>query len=287
MKVLITGGAGYLGCVVTRLLVNHVGFVTVVDTFMHRNYGILGLMRNRNLRVLRQDAFETDLQPYDCIINLAAIAGEVACKYAGSDEVLKQNYALPLHLADSLRDDQFMIQASTTAIWGDAGGEYIDYDEPMVSKAIGRYASSKLMADVLLADLPNVAIVRIPTLYGISPVMRKNILIHDLCEQAVRDRTIGIYGDIDARRPIGEVAEVAEKIEDIMRARIAGIYLLAAENTNKSFIASQIARVTGSRVLQVPGTDLVLQNHAVHDRNLKKYLSVHIERIVDAYRIML
>ena len=287
MNVLVTGGAGYLGCVVAQHLSNYIVPVTVVDTFMHRNYGILGLMRNRNLRVLRQDAYETDLQPYDCIINLAAIAGEVACMYAGSEEVLKQNYALPLHLADNLRDDQFMIQASTTAIWGDAGGEQIDCVEPIVSKAIGRYASSKLMADVLLADLPNVAIVRIPTLYGISPAMRKNILIHDLCEQAVRDGIIGIYGDIYARRPTGEVAEVAEKIFDIMKERIAGNYLLAAENPHKEFIANQIAVITGCRVLQVPGTDLVLQNHAVHDRNLKKYLNAHIEMIIDAYRIML
>lgn len=287
MNVLITGGAGYLGCVIAQHLSNYIGLVTVVDTFMHRNYGILGLMQNKHLRVLKQDAFKTDLEPYDCIINLAAIAGEVACIDACRDDVIRHNCRLPLRIADRIRDDQFMIHASTTAVYGDSFGDYIDDTEPESGVCPGLYAWSKREAEIGLEGRANVAIVRIPTLYGISPVMRKNILIHDMCEQAVRDGMIGIYGDIYARRPVGEVSEVAEKIFDIMKARIAGTHLLAAENTNKDFIANQIARVANCPIMKVPGEDLVLQDHAVHDRNLKKYLSAHIEGIVDAYRIML
>ena len=75
-NVLVTGGAGFLGGVVTKKLCEHVGKVTVVDTFRNRNYGIRSLMAYEHLQVLKEDAFDTHLAPYDYIINLAAVAGE-------------------------------------------------------------------------------------------------------------------------------------------------------------------------------------------------------------------
>ena len=221
------------------------------------------------------------------IINLAAIAGETACIGIPQDEVLRNNYQLPVHISDRLRPDQFMVQVSTTAVYGDLDGNNIDGVEAKVSNALGRYASSKLMADVLLLGLPNVAVVRIPTLYGISPVMRKNILIHDMCEQAVKHDEVVVFGDGDSVRPIGHVEAVAEELISIIRHREHGLHLLAAENMSKAQIARQIADSAGCEVMRADWMDLIKQDHYMEPPKLTGRLKDHVGRIIDTYRIML
>lgn len=286
MKVLVTGGAGYLGCVfVWRLLEAQFMDVTVVDTLEHNRSGILGLMRFKNLQVIQQDATDCEIDQYDFIVNLAAISGEPACrKY--KDRVLPVNVTLPLRLAKDMAEDQFLVHASTTAVYGDARGKYIDRMKPAPANKLGRYAGSKLLAETELSGRRNVAVVRIPTMYGLSPAMRPGMLIHDMCRQALDAGKVVLYGGVQTRRPIGHVEGVASALFEVMHKAQAGAHILAAENLTKAEIADRVARAAGVEVVLTLKPDLQVQDHAVQNTNLRRFLVPSLGRILQAYRMM-
>ena len=286
MKVLVTGGAGYLGCaLVWRLLEAEFMDVTVVDTLDHNRRGIVPMLRYKNLQFIQQDATDVEIDQYDFIVNLAAISGEPACrKY--KDRVLPVNVTLPLRLAKDMAEDQFLVQASSTAVWGDARGRYIDRMRPAPAHKLGRYAASKLLADVELVGRKNVAVVRIPTMFGVSPSMRSGMLIHDMCRQAVTMGKVVLYGNVQSRRPIGHVDGVASAIFEIMHKAQAGLHILAGENLTKMEIADRVAKAAGVEVVLEQRADLQVQDHAVQNTNLRRFLAPSLPRILQAYRMM-
>ena len=286
MKVLVTGGAGYLGCVfVWRLLEAEFMDVTVVDPLRHKRKGIAGLLRYKNLQFIQADAMEVEIDHYDFIVNLAALSGEPACR-RHKEMVLPLNVTLPLRLAKDMAEDQFLVQASTTAVYGDARGKYIDRMRPAPPQKLGRYAASKLLADVELIGRPNVAIVRIPTMFGVSPAMRTGMLIHDMCEQAITYGKVVLYGAVQSRRPIGHVDGVASAMFEIMHKAQAGIHILAGENLTKMEIADRVAKAAGVEVVLEQRQDMQVQDHAVQNTNLRRFLAPSLGRILQAYRML-
>lgn len=198
LRVLVTGGAGYLGSVLTRHLLNRGYHVTVLDSLIyHQNQtGLLQYCYHDNLGFVYGDARdEATLRPllarHDVIIPLAAIVGAPACD---RDPRLAESVNFgAIELLNRLRSPtQVVIYPSTNTGYGTTTGEvYCTEETPL--EPISFYGITKAQAEKLLHDSQNVISLRMATLFGVSQRMRLDLLVNNFTYRAVRDSFLVLY----------------------------------------------------------------------------------------------
>ena len=133
-KVLLTGGAGYIGSVLTELLLSKGYEVTVIDTFRFSENSLNHLISNENLFVLKMDVRAISkeiLNKQDFIIPLAAIVGAPACKMY-EEEALTINKNAVLTILNNISDKQKIIFPTTNSGYGTTSGDlYCDENTPL------------------------------------------------------------------------------------------------------------------------------------------------------------
>src|ERR1035438_4796317 len=132
MKVLVTGGAGYKGVVLSESLLQENHEVAIADNFMNGYDSILQLATNKNLDVLKVDVrliTQQQLSQYDVVFHLAAIVGMPACA-ANRFGAQSVNADATKRLVKVLHPDQRLIYASTTSFYGDSGAESVHGAQP-------------------------------------------------------------------------------------------------------------------------------------------------------------
>jgi nucleoside-diphosphate-sugar epimerase len=284
MRVLVTGGAGYVGCVLVEELVSRGHTVQVVDPAMHVDGELQSHLQSIGVGLARQRAETFVLfEEWDCFVNLAAVAGAWPCKLVPK-YAYETNALLPrrIQLQLSSRDQSFL-HVSTTAIFGDIGGQFIEYIQAVDNRET-LYTHSKQVGERRLLPSRNTMIVRLPTLYGLSPGMRPGLLIHDMIRGAVLDGAVTIYGNLDALRPLAHVADACGHLVDVMEGEWWGTYQGAAENMTKTNIAEQIAGVLGVPIVKRDASDLLHQDHRAGIRpGFRQKLINHITSIARHY----
>jgi len=198
LRVLVTGGAGYLGSVLTRHLLSRGYQVTVLDSLIyHQNQaGLFQYCYHENFEFVYGDARdEATLRPLmarlDVIIPLAAIVGAPACD---RDPRLAESVNVgAIELLNRLRSTmQLVIYPSTNSGYGTTSGEsYCTEETPL--EPISLYGSTKIRAERLLLDSQNVISLRMATLFGVSQRMRLDLLVNNFTYRAVRDRFLVLY----------------------------------------------------------------------------------------------
>ena len=210
MKVLVIGGAGYIGAILTELLLNRGDSVCCYDTL---NYGIAPLfpfLRNPRFDLVQGDlrdgeTLKRSLKDVDAICHLAAVVGYPACKqnpklaYEVNVEGTKM-----LNLARA--KDQLLVFAGTGSIYGIIEDGICTENTPSNPQSI--YGQTKLDAEKILLDSVNAVCYRLATAFGLSPALRLDLLINDFCYQAVRNRNLIIY-EAQARRSFIDVYDIA------------------------------------------------------------------------------
>ncbi len=198
--ILVTGGAGYIGSVLVRQLLEAGRPVRVLDRMLH----------GAHPRV-----HEEGLEGVDTVVHLAAIVGDKAC--AQDEELAVQtNWSATVALARRARASgvKRFVFASTCSVYGEGRDETLDEESP--AKPLSLYAETRWHAEQGILEVPRDSgfepvILRFGTVYGLSPRMRFDLAVNFLAQQAVREGTVSIFGG-SQWRPFVHVADIARGI---------------------------------------------------------------------------
>jgi len=195
-KILITGGAGYIGSVMTPLFLREGYKITILDNFKFRQNSLLDVCSNNDLTIVRGDVRNESLlkrlvADNDIIIPLAAIVGAPACQNE-FDEALAINQIQVAHIAKSLSKDQKIVFPVTNSGYGvGEQGVYCDENSPL--RPLSHYGKTKVEAEKILLDKGNAVTLRLATVFGTSPRMRMDLLVNDFVYRATKDRFIVLF----------------------------------------------------------------------------------------------
>lgn len=195
MKILVTGGAGYVGSALVPALLQNGYEVKVLDNLMYGGVGLLQCFSYKNFSFQKGDIRDENLiksllAGSDAVIHLAAITGYPACK---KNEKLAHevNFLGTQNIGKNLRPEQFIIFASTGSNYGTLSGKMCTEDTPLAP--LTTYGITKTLAEKFLLDNCNTVAYRFATGYGVSPRLRLDLLVHDLVYQALRTKNLVIY----------------------------------------------------------------------------------------------
>jgi nucleoside-diphosphate-sugar epimerase len=196
MKILITGGAGYLGSILTPHLLNLGHEVTVLDTLIYGQAPLLDHCVNEKFEFVYGDArdectLRRRLAKADCIIPLAALVGAPACKRdaVGATSTNRDAVALIARLRSS---SQRILFPTTNSGYG-IGQEGVACTEETPLRPISLYGTSKVEAEGILLDSGEAITFRLATVFGASPRMRLDLLVNDFVYRAVNDRAVVLF----------------------------------------------------------------------------------------------
>ena len=269
-KVLITGGAGYIGSVLTPLLLKEKFHVTVIDNLLYDQSSLLDNFVNENFNFIRGDVTNFSLlkdliNQNDIIIPLAAIVGAPACDlHPGTAKLV--NYDTSLEINTYLKDEHLLIYPNTNSGYGISNTKkYCDELSPL--NPISQYAKEKVEIEKLFLKRSNTITFRLATVFGMSLRMRTDLLVNDFVKKALLDSYITLF-EHNFRRNFIHVRDVANaflfaiKNNDKMKGNSFNIGLSEA-NLTKLELAKLIKK-------QLPKLEINLSDYAV-DKDKRDY----------------
>ena len=246
-KILITGGAGYIGSILTGKLLEDGYKVTVIDNLLYKQNSLLEYCFNPNFDFIYGDCrnenlIKENLKNTDIIIPLAAIVGFPACD---RDPLSAKTIIFDaIKLLNKLRSkNQKIIYPTTNSGYGATSGEvYCTEKTPL--HPVSLYGRLKADAEKLLLESENSIAFRLATVFGMSPRMRIDLLVNDFTYQAITNSSIILFQK-DFKRNFVHVRDVADcfaftiKNFDKMKGEIFNVGLNEA-NFSKEELALKI-----------------------------------------------
>jgi nucleoside-diphosphate-sugar epimerase len=248
MRILVTGGSGYVGSVLVPHLLSQGHKVRVFDNLMYGGRGLLPCFAYSGFdfvkgNVLEEAKLKQALKDTEAVIHLAAIVGYPACK---RDPRLAQEVNLEgTRLLERLRSkDQPILFASTGSNYGAVVGSLCTEDTPL--NPLSEYGTTKTAAERLLLDAGNTVCYRFATAFGVSPRMRFDLLVNDFVYQAKINKDLIIY-ERSFKRTFIHVRDMARAFAfalDNYAAMRDNVYNVGSEemNYNKEDVALLIKK---------------------------------------------
>jgi nucleoside-diphosphate-sugar epimerase len=246
MKVLVVGGAGYIGGAVTdALTAKNIPF-TVYDNLTYELHYL------KQVDFIRGDVQDTKLlgsilSAYTHVIWLAAIVGDGACDINPARTMLINNI-LVAWLSENFSGR--VIFTSTCSVYGANDGLV---DEQDVTNPLSLYAVTKLSAERYLERRGNSLIFRLGTAYGLSDTYsrpRMDLVVNQMAVSAATTGRLTLHGG-DQWRPMIHVRDIARTIVNNLDGAV-GIYNLATENLQMKTLADSCARITNCEIVVEP-----------------------------------
>lgn len=196
MKILVTGGAGYIGSVLVPELLKLNHEVIVIDNFMYNQTSLLDCCYNKNLEIIRGDARNKDLisrylKKTDAIFPLACIVGAPACD-KNPTAARNINYDAIKMILKLRRKDQIIIFPTSNSGYG-IGKKDIYCTEETPLNPISLYGRLKVEIEKEILKAGNSITLRLATVFGISPRMRLDLMVNDFTYRAVKDRFLVLF----------------------------------------------------------------------------------------------
>jgi nucleoside-diphosphate-sugar epimerase len=280
VKLLIAGGAGYVGSALIPKLLDRGYKVDVVDLFWFGNH------LPRQAGILNKDIFqlsEEDLEPYDQVIFLAGLSNDPMAEYSPSKNFV-YNAAAPSYLAYMAKKAKVKryVYASSCSVYGYTENELYDETRPVSSSY--PYGISKLQGEQAALQLADenfsVIALRKGTISGYSPRMRFDLIINTMFRNAMRDRTITINNP-SIWRPLLSIQDAATAYTRAIEAndRISGVFNVASGN----YTVGEVGDLVKAAIEERMGISIHLvikhiqdvRNYKVSIEKAKNVLSFH------------
>lgn len=224
MKILITGGAGYLGSVITGKMLERGYSVTVLDKLIFNQTSLLQYTSNPNFKFIHGDVRNEKLLEKLCvdsdvIIPLAAIVGFPAC--ASEPELAREiNFTQIFNIVKYTNGlGKKILYPNTNSGYGIGVGQ-TECTEESPLNPISIYGSTKCEAENFLKSNTDAIMFRLATVFGVSPRMRTDLLVNDFTYKAITDKYIVVFEKNFKRNFI--------HIQDV-----AGVFLFMLENYDR------------------------------------------------------
>ena len=291
-NILVTGGAGYIGSVLTRNLVLSKYNVKVLDSLVFGQDGISELVSNNSVNLFVGDIRNKEIIPdvlkeVDCVVHLAAIVGEPLCSKIPKAARQINEFATK-YLIDSCKKSgvQRFIFASTCSNYGSSLG-FVNEDTPLESLSL--YSETKVKSESYILDSKEdnfePCILRFATAYGISPRMRFDLLVQEFIRDALIDKKISIFGP-NHWRPLVHVDDIASAcimaIEN--SSNISGeVYNVGdnEQNYTKKSIAELVQKHVPSSTVEITESKQDLRSYKVSFDKIKNNLNFKISKTVE------
>lgn len=285
MRILITGGAGYLGSILSRKLLEKGYQVRVMDGMWYGNESIIECMKNENFELVNGDirnliSTVRAMKDVDAVIHLASIVGMPASNIEPrtSEEV---NYLATKNIAElcQLHGIETYIFASTCSVYGSQPDEFITEKSPV--SPLDYYAKQKFLSERAISWLNRApTILRFGTLFGISPRMRFDLVINLFAAQALTEDKITVFGGSQFR-PFLHVDDAAESLMFALENNLTGTYNVISENLTIMQAAERISKITGCEI-QISNENEDLRNYKVSGDKIGKMGFLPKKKIEDA-----
>ena len=196
MKILVTGGAGYIGSILVPLLLNKDNEVVVIDNFRYQQTSLLDYCYNENLTIIRGDCrnkelIENLIKKVDIVIPLACLVGAPICnRYPEDAKTI--NYDSIKMILDFMSKDQKMIFPSTNSGYG-IGKNDVYCTEENALNPISLYGRLKVGIEKIILDRGNSISFRLATVFGVSPRMRLDLLVNDFTYKAYKEGVLVLF----------------------------------------------------------------------------------------------
>ncbi|MGH9872614.1 MAG: NAD-dependent epimerase/dehydratase family protein [Pyrinomonadaceae bacterium] len=263
-RILITGGAGYIGSVLTSKLLT-LGFeLVVLDAFFYTNVGISALLHHPLLRIVKGDirdlaALKTSLTGVDCVIHLAALANDPSAELdlKLTRQINLDSYLPLLETAVSAGVQRF-INLSSIGVYGINYSNGVTEDDPV--NPLTEYARCKAMSEALVKqsntrEFTTVSL-RCGTVCGWSPRMRLDLSTNTLAAYAICNKKLTVWGG-DQQRPqihLEDVTDFIIKLISVPAEKIGGrVFNAAGYNTTVRNIAETIKAVMNGELELISG----------------------------------
>lgn len=280
MKLLIAGGAGYVGSVLIPKLLDRGYKVDVVDLFWFGNH------LPKQVGILNKDIFQLsqeDLEPYDQVMFLAGLSNDPMAEYSPSKNFVF-NAAAPAYLAYIAKAAKVkrFVYASSCSVYGYTENELFDETRPVASSY--PYGISKLQGEQAVMQLASddfsVISLRKGTVSGYSPRMRFDLIINTMFKSAMKNRVITINNP-SIWRPILSIEDCATAYIRAVEAneRISGIFNVASGNYTVGEVGDLVKSAIEEKLSIRPSLCIKhlqdFRNYKVSIEKAKNVLSFH------------
>ncbi len=227
-KVLITGGAGYIGSVLCRILINNGYHVRVLDNLRFGGETIVELLNHDHFEFVKGDVRDEQTVRHavvdmDAIVHLAAIVGDPAC--SKEPELATQtNFESTklLYGAGNAAGASRFIFASTCSNYGKMDDPSVFVDENSELKPVSHYAETKVASEMFLLsqnkqNTCKPTCLRFSTVYGLSPRIRFDLTVNEFTRELAMGRELVIFGE-QFWRPYCHVLDLARSMKLVLES---------------------------------------------------------------------
>lgn len=273
MRVLITGGSGYLGSLLSRKLLSYGHHVRVIDTLWYGKEPMEECINNKNFELIQDDirnlvSTVKALKDVDAVIHLASIVGMPASSIEPrtSEEI---NYLATKNIAElcQLHGIETYIFASTCSVYGSQPNTLITEKSPI--SPLDFYAKQKFLSERATGWLNRApTIFRFGTLFGLSPRMRFDLVINLFIAQAIKERKIIVHGG-NQYRPFLHVQDAVEALIFALEKNLTGMYNVVSENLTIMEVAQRISKLSGCKI-EISSENEDKRNYKVSGAKIKQ-----------------
>ena len=290
-KILITGGAGYVGAVLTPYLLSKGHKITIIDLMI---YGEEVLTKNPNLRVIKGDIRDTnllekELSNHEVVIHLACISNDPSFELNPKlGKSINLDAFTPLVEIAKKKLVKRFIYASTSSVYGIKKEK--DVDETMSLEPLTDYSKYKVDCEVILKKYVSESftpiVIRPATVCGYSPRQRLDVVVNILTNLAYHKRSVSVFGGKQLRPNIhiNDMAKAYDILINAPKSKVSGeIFNAGYENRSVLDLANTVKNVIGNDVtLELSSTN---DNRSYHisSKKIKKILNFEpVNTISDA-----
>lgn len=253
--ILVTGGAGYIGSVLTGTLLDAGYRVKIYDRLMFGGEGILSYIFNDRFSIDCGDirdtaAIKKALKGIDIVIHLAALVGEPACrKNPKVTRSINLDSTIKLaQLAKNTGVSKFILSSTCSNYGITEPGMYAD--ESTKLNPLSLYAETKIAAERAILSLKSNSfhptVLRLATIFGLSPKMRFNLMVNEFAKETALNGKISIVNK-DSWRPFLHIKDAAEAFKTAASAEInkidGEIFNVVGENIQKKYLADLAKKI--------------------------------------------